>query len=78
MLGHTKQRTQNRQKPDVSEMGTQQEGQIREGLEIWQGGRQELSHSSLEGNVTHFYSNIKMKSGEFGATQAASDFYGKA
>lgn len=59
-------------------MGTQQKGQIREGLEIWQGGRQEVSHSSLEKNLTHFYSNIKMKFGELGATQAISDFYGKS
>lgn len=77
-LGHTKQRTQSRhQKLDVSKMGTQQKGQIREGLEIWQGGRQEVSHSSLEKNLTHFYLNIRMKFGELRATQATSDFYGK-
>lgn len=41
-----------------------------EGLEIGWGGRQEVSHSSLEENLTHFYSNIKMKSGELRVTQA--------
>lgn len=62
----------------MSEMAIQQKGQIRESVEIWQGGRQEVSHSTLEGNLTHFYSNMKMKSGELGATQATNDFYGKA
>ena len=52
---------------------TQLKGQIREGLEIWQ-----VSHSALNGSLTHFYSSAKINFGEVHTIQTSSNFYGKA